>query len=70
MAACGDSTDPSAHPGSNRTSVARSEPAGAGRYAAAVEGLELFYTGMLVVSAIVITWFSGFVVWRLFKGQR
>jgi len=35
-----------------------------------VEGLELFYTSLLALSAVVITWFSGFVVWRLFKGQR
>ena len=35
-----------------------------------VEALELFYTSLLVLSAVVITWFSGFVVWRLFKGQR
>ena len=45
-------------------------PVGGGRYAGPVEALELFYTGMLVLSAVVITWFSGFVVWRLFKGQR
>ncbi|SDQ84052.1 hypothetical protein SAMN05428996_2849 [Quadrisphaera sp. DSM 44207] len=32
--------------------------------------LEAFYTGLLGLSAVVITWFSGFVVYRLFKGQR
>ena len=50
--------------------VARSDPRRRGRYAAPVEALELFYTSLLVLSAVVITWFSGFVVWRLFKGQR
>jgi hypothetical protein len=32
--------------------------------------LEGFYTSLLVLSALVITWFAVFVVYRLFKGQR
>jgi hypothetical protein len=35
-----------------------------------MSALEAFYTTLLVLSAIVIIWFSGFVVWRLYKGQR
>lgn len=32
--------------------------------------LELSYLALLVVSALVITWFAGFVVYRLYRGQR
>jgi hypothetical protein len=32
--------------------------------------LEGFYTSLLVLSALVITWFAVFVVYKLFKGQR
>jgi hypothetical protein len=35
-----------------------------------IHALEIFYTSLLVLSTVVITWFSGFVLWRLFKGQR
>lgn len=28
-----------------------------------------FYTALLVLSAVVITWFAVFVVYRLFRGQ-
>jgi hypothetical protein len=35
-----------------------------------VSGLEIFYLGLLVLSAVAISWFSVFVVYRLFKGQR
>lgn len=31
--------------------------------------LEIFFTGMLVVVALAIAWFSGYSVWRLYKGQ-
>ncbi len=31
--------------------------------------LEVFFTGLLVVIALTITWFAGFVVYRLYKGQ-
>jgi hypothetical protein len=29
-----------------------------------------FYIGLLVASAVVITWFAGFVVYRLVKTPR
>lgn len=32
--------------------------------------LEIFYTGLLVVVALFITWFAGYVVYRLYHGQR
>lgn len=32
--------------------------------------LEAFYLTLLVLASLVIVWFSGFVVYRLFKGQR
>lgn len=32
--------------------------------------LEVFYTSLLVLSALVIAWFAGFVVYRLYRGQR
>lgn len=31
--------------------------------------MEHFFTGLLVLSALVITWFAVFVVYRLFRGQ-
>lgn len=31
--------------------------------------LEYFYTGLLVIIALMITWFAVFVVYRLFKAQ-
>jgi hypothetical protein len=31
--------------------------------------LEIVYTGLLVLAILVITWFSGYVVYKLFKGQ-
>jgi hypothetical protein len=34
-----------------------------------VSGLEIFYTSLLVGSALAIVWFSGFVVYRLYRGQ-
>ncbi len=36
----------------------------------AVSALEIVYTSMLVASALAITWFAGFVVYRLYRGQR
>lgn len=38
--------------------------------AMSIGALEAFYTSLLVLSSVVIFWFSGFVLWRLFKGQR
>ncbi len=32
--------------------------------------LEIFFIGLLVASAITITWFAGYVVYKLFQGQR
>lgn len=32
--------------------------------------LEIFFIGLLVASALVITWFAGYVVYKLYKGQR
>jgi hypothetical protein len=31
--------------------------------------LEIVFTGLLVLAIIFITWFSGYVVYKLFKGQ-
>lgn len=31
--------------------------------------LEIVYTGLLVLAILFITWFSGYVVYKLFKGQ-
>ena len=35
-----------------------------------VSALEIVYTSLLVVTALVVTWFAVFVVYRLFRGQR
>ncbi len=32
--------------------------------------LELFYGGLLVLAFVFIAWFSVYVVYRLYKGQR
>jgi hypothetical protein len=34
-----------------------------------MQALELFFVGLLVVSAVVITWFAGYVVYKLYRGQ-
>ena len=31
--------------------------------------LVIVYTGLLVLAILFITWFSGYVVYKLFKGQ-
>mgnify|MGYP000231546631 CR=1 FL=1 len=31
---------------------------------------EHFFTGLLVLVSIGITWFAGYVVYKLFKGQN
>lgn len=36
----------------------------------AVSALEIGHTAMLVASALAITWFAAFVVYRLYRGQR
>ncbi|PWJ51758.1 hypothetical protein SAMN06264364_12036 [Quadrisphaera granulorum] len=35
-----------------------------------IQALETFYLCLLVLSSVVIMWFSFYVVLRLFKGQR
>jgi len=35
-----------------------------------VHALEVFFLVLLIVVSIVIMWFAGFVVYRLYKGQR
>jgi hypothetical protein len=35
-----------------------------------VSALEIFYTSLLVATAVVVSWFAVFVVYRLFRGQR
>lgn len=32
--------------------------------------LEFFYTGILVVAFLFIAWFSVYVVYKLYEGQR
>jgi len=32
--------------------------------------VEIFYTSLLVVVFLLVAWFSGYVVYKLFKGQR
>ncbi len=32
--------------------------------------LEIFYTGLLVLMFLVISWFSVYVVYKLYRGQR
>lgn len=31
--------------------------------------LEIVFTGLLVLAILFITWFAGYVVYKLFKGQ-
>ena len=31
--------------------------------------IENFYTALLIVMALVITWFAGYVVYKLYQGQ-
>lgn len=35
-----------------------------------LHGLEIFYTTLLVLSSLVIGWFSVYVLYKLFTGQR
>jgi hypothetical protein len=32
--------------------------------------LEIFYTSLLVLVGLVVAWFAGYVVYKLFKGQH
>jgi hypothetical protein len=35
-----------------------------------VSTIEAAFTSLLVATAVVVTWFAVFVVYRLFRGQR
>jgi hypothetical protein len=35
-----------------------------------VHALEVFFLVLLIVVSLVIMWFAGYVVYRLFQGQR
>jgi hypothetical protein len=35
-----------------------------------MQTLELLFIGLVVAAAIVIAWFAGYVVYKLYKGQR
>lgn len=35
-----------------------------------MHALEVFFLVLLIVVTLVIMWFAGFVVYRLYKGQR
>jgi hypothetical protein len=39
------------------------------RYAPGAPTVETFFTALLVVVFLLVTWFAGFVVVKLFKGQ-
>ncbi|PFG34332.1 hypothetical protein ATL42_2238 [Sanguibacter antarcticus] len=32
--------------------------------------IESIFLGLLIAATLTITWFSGYVVYKLFKGQR
>ncbi len=34
-----------------------------------MDAIEIFFTSLLVLISIVIVWFSGYVVYKLYKGQ-
>jgi hypothetical protein len=34
-----------------------------------VDALEIVFTGLLVFMSLVIVWFAGLVLYKLFKGQ-
>lgn len=34
-----------------------------------VQAFEIFYTTLLCLSAVVITWFAVYVIYKLFRGQ-
>lgn len=35
-----------------------------------MHALEIFFIGLLVVASLAIGWFSVYVVYKLYKGQR
>jgi hypothetical protein len=34
-----------------------------------VDAIEIFFTTLLVLVSIVIVWFAGYVVYKLYRGQ-
>lgn len=34
-----------------------------------MQALEAFFIGLLVLTSLTIMWFSGYVVYKLYKGQ-
>ena len=34
-----------------------------------VDAIEIFFTSLLVIMSLVIFWFAGYVVYKLYKGQ-
>lgn len=34
-----------------------------------MDAVEIFYTSLLVLISLVILWFAGYVVYKLYKGQ-
>lgn len=46
-------------------------PGVAGKITAmSTNALELIFLGLLVAATVTITWFAGYVVYKLYKGQR
>lgn len=35
-----------------------------------VHVIEMIFLGLLVAATVTITWFAGYVVYKLYKGQR
>lgn len=34
-----------------------------------MDGVEIFFTSLLVIMSLVIVWFAGLVLYKLYKGQ-
>ena len=62
-------TRPSVVPRVTSATACRCRPAG--RIARmSPHTLELIFLGLLLAATVTITWFAGYVVYKLFKGQR
>jgi len=35
-----------------------------------IQALEIIFTGLIVVVAAAVAWFAGYVVYKLYTGQR
>jgi len=35
-----------------------------------IHALELIFTGLIVAVAVAVSWFAGYVVYKLYTGQR